>query len=95
MKCPRCYSSKISKNGRHRGYAKRYKCQECDRQFLESYTLQGYSAGNIFWAHPNFADVILSVAIAARRISADSVGSRSFTTLRFVQDGKTGMHSIF
>jgi len=41
MKCPRCNSTKISKNGRHRG-KQRYKCKECNRQFLEFYTTPGY-----------------------------------------------------
>ena len=41
MKCPRCNSRKISKNGRHRG-KQRYKCKECNRQFLEFSTTVGY-----------------------------------------------------
>ena len=41
MKCPRCNSTKISKNGRHR-VKQRYKFKRCNRQFLEFYTTPGY-----------------------------------------------------
>ena len=41
MQCPRCNSTKISKNGHHRG-KQRYKCKECNRQFLEFLTTPGY-----------------------------------------------------
>ena len=41
MKCPKCNSTSISKNGHHRG-KQRYKCFECDRQFLKFYTTPGY-----------------------------------------------------
>jgi len=34
MKCPRCNSEKLSKNGRRHG-KQRYLCKECGRQFLE------------------------------------------------------------
>ena len=39
MKCPRCESSKIIKNGRYNS-KQRYKCKECNRHFLDSYTKQ-------------------------------------------------------
>lgn len=42
-KCFYCQSTHISKNGKRRG-KQNYKCQKCDRQFIESYTIKGYSA---------------------------------------------------
>lgn len=42
MECPTCQSQKICKNGHHRG-KQRYKCSTCGRQFLESYSLNGYN----------------------------------------------------
>lgn len=43
MKCPRCESPQISKNGHHRG-KQNYICKQCGRQFVETYNLRGYSA---------------------------------------------------
>jgi transposase-like protein len=42
MKCPKCESTQISKNGHHRG-KQNYICKQCGRQFVESYELRGYS----------------------------------------------------
>jgi transposase-like protein len=42
MKCPRCNSTQISKNGRRNG-KQNYLCKQCNRQFLESYETKGYS----------------------------------------------------
>ena len=42
MKCPRCESTQISKNGHHHG-KQNYVCKHCGRQFVESYSRQGYS----------------------------------------------------
>jgi transposase-like protein len=42
MKCPRCSSSQVSKNGRRNG-KQNYLCKQCKRQFLESYESKGYS----------------------------------------------------
>ncbi|MBW4582571.1 MAG: hypothetical protein KME42_23620 [Tildeniella nuda ZEHNDER 1965/U140] len=42
MKCPRCESLQISKNGHHRG-KQNYICKQCGRQFIETYSLRGYS----------------------------------------------------
>jgi CDP-glycerol glycerophosphotransferase (TagB/SpsB family) len=42
MKCPRCSSTQISKNGRRNG-KQNYLCKQCKRQFLESYESKGYS----------------------------------------------------
>ena len=42
MKCPKCESTQISKNGHRRG-KQAYICKHCTRQFLESYSPQGYS----------------------------------------------------
>ena len=41
MKCPNCQSTKIRKNGHRRG-KQNYHCQECDRQFISTYTQVGY-----------------------------------------------------
>ena len=41
MNCPRCESTTISKNGRKNG-KQRYLCQDCGRQFVACYCLQGY-----------------------------------------------------
>ncbi|PIG90414.1 IS1 family transposase [Gloeocapsopsis sp. IPPAS B-1203] len=42
MKCPKCESTQISKNGRHHG-KQNYVCKQCGRQFVESYSPKGYS----------------------------------------------------
>jgi transposase-like protein len=42
MKCPRCSSTQISKNGRRNG-KQNYLCKQCKRQFLETYEPKGYS----------------------------------------------------
>ena len=42
MKCPKCESTQISKNGRHHG-KQNYICKHCGRQFIESYSRKGYS----------------------------------------------------
>ena len=41
MKCPKCESNKICKNGRHHG-KQNYICSECGRQFIEAYDQKGY-----------------------------------------------------
>ena len=43
MKCPRCQSTHIRKNGHRRG-KQNYQCKDCDRQFIESYSTKGYSS---------------------------------------------------
>ncbi len=42
MKCPRCGSTQIRKNG-HRASQQNYLCKNCGRQFIESYSQRGYS----------------------------------------------------
>ena len=42
MKCPRCGSDQINRNGRSDG-KQNYICKQCGRQFLEIYTPRGYS----------------------------------------------------
>lgn len=42
MKCPRCKSTQISKNGHHHG-KQNYICKQCRRQFVEFYNSKGYS----------------------------------------------------
>ena len=42
MKCPRCESTHIRKNGRQRG-KQNYICVNCKRQFIESYDQKGYT----------------------------------------------------
>jgi transposase-like protein len=42
MKCPRCGSEQIRKNG-HRSGKQNYLCKNCNRQFVESYSQRGYS----------------------------------------------------
>jgi len=42
MNCPYCTSTHIRKNGHKRG-KQNYICVKCTRQFLESYSPQGYS----------------------------------------------------
>ena len=41
MKCPRCVSTHIRKNGWQRG-KQNYICAQCKRQFIESYDQKGY-----------------------------------------------------
>lgn len=41
MKCPKCQSSKIIKNGHRRG-KQCYKCNDCDRQYVESPVTRSY-----------------------------------------------------
>lgn len=43
MKCPVCRSAQINKNG-HRGAKQSYRCKDCGRQFVESYSSRGYSS---------------------------------------------------
>ena len=42
MKCPRCESTHIRKNGRQRG-KQNYICVNCQRQFIEYYDKTGYT----------------------------------------------------
>ena len=42
MKCPRCESTHIRKNG-HRQAKQNYICVDCKRQFLDQYDVRGYS----------------------------------------------------
>jgi transposase-like protein len=42
MKCPKCGSEQIRKNG-HRSGKQNYLCKNCGRQFVESYSQRGYS----------------------------------------------------
>ena len=42
MKCPKCTSEHIRKNG-HRSGKQNYLCKNCGRQFVESYSQRGYS----------------------------------------------------
>ena len=35
MICPRCYSDKVVKNGRIHNGKPKFKCKNCDRQFVE------------------------------------------------------------
>lgn len=42
MKCPKCESEQIRKNG-HRSGKQNYLCKNCGRQFVESYSPKGYS----------------------------------------------------
>ena len=42
MECPNCQSNKIRKNGHRRG-KQNYYCARCDRQFIDRYTVRGYS----------------------------------------------------
>ncbi len=38
LTCPECQSSQISKNGKIHNGQQNYKCQNCDRQFIENPT---------------------------------------------------------
>lgn len=42
MKCPKCGSEQLRKNGHQYG-KQRFLCKECGRQFIESYSPRGYS----------------------------------------------------
>jgi transposase-like protein len=42
MNCPKCGSNNLRKNGHRRG-KQNYQCQNCGRQFIESYSQVGYS----------------------------------------------------
>lgn len=42
MKCPRCASTHIRKNGKQRG-KQNHICVKCGRQFINSYESKGYS----------------------------------------------------
>ena len=42
MKCPKCGSSHIRKNG-FRGEKQNHICADCGRQFIEHYSKRGYS----------------------------------------------------
>lgn len=42
MKCPHCGSEQSQKNGHRRG-RQNYRCKNCGRQFVETYTQRGYS----------------------------------------------------
>lgn len=42
MKCPKCSSTDVNKNGHCRG-KQNYRCKSCGRQFLEFYSIKGYS----------------------------------------------------
>ena len=42
MICPHCTSSNVSKNG-HRRSKQNHICRDCGRQFVESYSCQGYA----------------------------------------------------
>jgi transposase-like protein len=41
MNCPNCQSTHLSKNG-HRGSKQNYRCQDCGRQFIDTYSPKGY-----------------------------------------------------
>lgn len=42
MKCPKCDSTEVNKNGHCRG-KQNYRCKSCGRQFLEFHSTKGYS----------------------------------------------------
>ena len=42
LKCPKCNSKNIRKNGHRRG-KQNYQCKDCHRQFIEFYSEVGYS----------------------------------------------------
>lgn len=42
MKCPKCGSTEVNKNGHCRG-KQNYRCKSCGRQFLEFHSTKGYS----------------------------------------------------
>jgi DNA (cytosine-5)-methyltransferase 1 len=43
LECCYCQSLHVRKNGKKRG-KQNYFCKDCDRQFIESYSLRGYEA---------------------------------------------------
>jgi transposase-like protein len=43
--CPRCSSLNIKKNGITTQHKQRYRCKDCERQFITDYTYQAYKAG--------------------------------------------------
>lgn len=43
--CPRCSSLNIKKNGISAQQKQRYRCKDCERQFISDYTYQAYKAG--------------------------------------------------
>jgi IS1 family transposase/transposase-like protein len=43
--CPRCSSLNIKKNGITAQQKQRYRCKDCERQFITDYTYQAYQAG--------------------------------------------------
>jgi transposase-like protein len=42
MKCPKCGSIQLQKNGHRRG-KQNYRCKDCKSQFIATYTQRGYS----------------------------------------------------
>ncbi|ELS34846.1 insertion element protein [Pseudanabaena biceps PCC 7429] len=42
MKCPKCGSTHIRKNGK-RGDKQNHICADCGRQFIDNYSVLGYS----------------------------------------------------
>jgi transposase-like protein len=42
MKCPRCESIQVNRNGHHHG-KQNYLCKQCGRQFVAFYEPRGYS----------------------------------------------------
>jgi transposase-like protein len=40
--CPRCSSLRVKKNGITTQPKQRYRCQDCERQFITDYTYQAY-----------------------------------------------------
>lgn len=43
--CPRCSSLNVKKNGISAQYKQRFRCKECERQFITDYIYQAYKAG--------------------------------------------------
>ena len=43
--CPRCSSLNVKKNGITAQQKQRYRCKDCERQFITDYTYQAYKAG--------------------------------------------------
>ena len=43
--CPRCSSLNVKKNGISAQHKQRFRCKECERQFITDYTYQAYKAG--------------------------------------------------
>jgi insertion element IS1 protein InsB len=42
--CPRCSSLNVKKNGINAQHKQRYRCKDCERQFITDYTYQAYKA---------------------------------------------------